>query len=147
MRFAPFLILIALASPALADEPMDVVPGGGPRCLDPFPGAAEESGLSPYFIDPLGPGFVAYETVSAAEHRRLKVVEDCGAREGIVWSGPDDLARWPTAAGLSLWDEMIHGAAEVTLADMAARLGALGETTELRRIAYESCGCRLIRDQ
>jgi hypothetical protein len=146
MRVAPFLILIALAGPALADEPMEVVPGGGPRCLDPFPGAAEESGLSPYFIDPLGPGFVAYATVSRAEHRALWVVENCGAGEAIFWSGPDDRARWPTAAGLSLWDEMIHGAEEVTLADMAARLRALGETTELRRVAYESCGCRMLRE-
>ena len=118
-----------------------------PQCLAEIPGAAEEAGFSPYSIRLPGAHVVAYGTEDRARGLWLEIVETCDTGEQMLWSRPLESGGALAPQALqALMNEMLDGDAEVTLAQIASRLAAAGETTEIRRAGYESCGCRLSRE-
>lgn len=148
LRIALTGAAVLCASAAIADTVNEVTPCcAPPQCLADLAGAPEEAGLSPYSIRLPGEGVVAYETEDAARGLWLGIVETCETREQMVWSRPaasgGALAPRPLQ---ELFDGMLDGEEAVTLHDIARRLSEAGEAAQVRRVTYESCGCRLERE-
>lgn len=146
------LLLLSLASSAALAAPAAALTPAVPDCWGEAL-AGPEAGLGSYDVTRHGNGMILYERHPAGSTVRFQVVvEHCPSRQRveseILIADPDNAEAWNPGYEMA---DLVRGAMEAdqtyTLDDLAAMVRATGAHSQVTRVSYSSCGCRLVGGQ